>query len=217
MKGDKIIVQEDYRHVAKEIVSLLLEKIQQKGARYIISVAGESGSGKSVTGRALSDELQKHGIRSVVLGQDDYFVLPPKTNDQKRRMDPSWLGPHVEVRLDVLDQNLKDALQGKCAIHKPLVDYYADTIGEEAIDLTGIQVVIAEGTYTSLLKHVDTRIFINRTWLDTLDDRHKRNRGNEAGDPFIEGVLAMEHKIIAGHRHLADLLITKEFNVVVME
>ena len=165
MKGDKIIVQDDYRQVAGEIVSLLIGKIQQKKNRYVISVAGESGSGKSVTGQALLDELQKYGIRSVVLGLDDYFVLPPRTNDQKRRMDPSWLGPHVEVRLDVLDQNLKDALQGKCEILKPLVDYNADTIGEEVIDLTGIQVVIAEGTYTSLLKHVDTRIFITRTWL----------------------------------------------------
>jgi uridine kinase len=217
MKGDKIIVQDDYRQVAREIVSLLIGKIQQKKNRYIISVAGESGSGKSVTGQALFDELQKYGIRSVVLGLDDYFVLPPKTNDQKRRMDPSWLGPHVEVRLDVLDQNLQDALQGKREIRKPLVDYNADSIGEEVIDLTGIQVVIAEGTYTSLLKHVDTRIFITRTWLETLEDRQRRNRGNEAGDPFIEGVLAIEHMIIAGHHYLADVLITRDFNVVLTD
>jgi uridine kinase len=40
--------------------------------------------------------LERRGIRSVVLGQDDYFVLPPRSNDMERRNDPQWLGPHVE-------------------------------------------------------------------------------------------------------------------------
>lgn len=214
MNGDKLIIREDFRRVANEIVTLLLEDIRQKKTRYIISIAGESGSGKSVTGLALADELLKYSIRSVVLSLDDYFVLPPRSNDEKRRMDSDWLGPHVEVHLDVLDQNLKDAIQGKTGITKPLVDYYANRIGEETIDLAGIKVVIAEGTYTSLLKNLDTRIFITRDWTDTLDDRYKRNRGNEAGDPFIEGVLAVEHKIIAGQKQLADILITREFAVI---
>lgn len=78
-------------------------------------------------------------------------------------------------------------------------------------------VVIAEGTYTSLLKNVDTRIFISRNWIDTLEHRQKRNRGNEAGDPFIEQILATEHKIIAGQRQLADFVITNGYNVIKVE
>jgi len=53
--------------------------------------------------------------------------------------------------------------------------------------------------------------------LDTLEHRRTRGRGTEAGDPFIEQVLQTEHKIIAGHRHLADILITKEYDVVVVD
>lgn len=78
-------------------------------------------------------------------------------------------------------------------------------------------VVIAEGTYTSLLNHVDRKVFIARNWLDTLDHRKKRNRGNEVGDPFIEQVLTIEHKIIAGHKQLADFVITKEYDVIVIK
>jgi uridine kinase len=135
----------------------------------------------------------------------------------KRREDPEWLGPHVEVKLNVLEQNLIDAIHGKKEISKPLVDYDANTIDDETIDLDGIQVLIAEGTYTSLLKHVDTRIFICRNWLDTLELRRKRMRGKEVGDPFIEQVLSIEHKIIAGHQQLADILITKDFKVIVVD
>ncbi|MBT3670292.1 MAG: hypothetical protein HN547_08675, partial [Chloroflexi bacterium] len=184
---------------------------------YIITVAGESGSGKSETGKAMVGELNKYDIKSILLSQDDYFILPPKSNDAKRREDPEWLGPHVEVRLDLLEQNLKSAIRGESEITKPLVDYNENSIEEETISLDGIKVVIAEGTYTSLLKNIDTKVFIARNRLDTLEHRQKRNRGNEVGDPFIEKVLVTEHKIIAGHKQLADFVITKNYDVVVVE
>ncbi|HET7009392.1 MAG TPA: hypothetical protein VFI11_01340 [Anaerolineales bacterium] len=214
MKGEVLVLQECHRQAAAGLAAQLVGPIRRKGGRYAITIAGESGSGKSAAGRALADELEEHGLPSVVLGQDDYFVLPPRLNDAKRRQDPEWLGPHVEVRLDLMNQHLASAIQGIGQITKPLVDYESNTIEEETIRLEGIRVVIAEGTYVSLLKHVDTRIFIDRDWLDTLDDRRTRNRGQEAGDPFIEQVLRMEHKIIAGHKQLADFVITKDYLVV---
>jgi uridine kinase len=165
-------------------------------------------------GQAIRDELAEHGIKAVVLGQDDYFVLPPYDNDARRREDPGWLGPHIEVKMDLLEGNLKDALAGVNKINKPLIDYNRNTVEAETIDLENVQVVIAEGTYTSLLKHVDKRVFINSSRLDTLAYREKRNRGNEVGDDFIEQVLTMEHKIIAGHKNLADFVITRDHEVV---
>ena len=217
MKGDIIVLEEHHKQAARRIVPEIIEKIKSKESRYIITVAGESGSGKSETGKAIADELEKVGIKAVLLGQDDYFVLPPKSNDAKRREDPEWLGPHIEVRLNVLEGNLKDAIAGKSAFSKPLVDYNTNAVEEETISLDGVKVVIAEGTYTSLLKNVDTKIFIAHNRLDTLEHRQKRNRGNEVGDPFIENVLKMEHKIIAGHKQLADFVITKEYGVVIVE
>jgi uridine kinase len=214
LKGDVVIVEEHHIQAAQGILPEIIQSIKSKETRYIISVAGESGSGKSETGQALANELEKSGIKAVVLGQDDYFVLPPKSNDAKRREDPSWLGPHLEVRLDFLEGNIKDAIAGADQIQKPLIDYHSNSIEEEQIDLREVKVIIAEGTYTSLLKHVDTRIFIARNRLDTLEHRKKRNRGDEVGDPFIENILKTEHKIIAGHRQLADFVITKDYDVI---
>ncbi len=214
MKGDVIVLEAHHKRAAGLIVPKIIERIKNKSTRYVITVAGESGSGKSETAKAIADELEKYGIKSVILGQDDYFYLPPKSNDAKRRQDPEWLGPHVEVNLDALAQNLGDAITGKMKIIKPLVDYDNNSIAEETVPLSGVKVVIAEGTYTSLLKDVDTKIFIARNRLDTLAHRQKRNRGNEANDPFIEQVLITEHKIIAGHKHLADFVITKNYDVI---
>ncbi len=214
MKGDVIVLEEHHVRAASAIVPHIREAVEAKEARYVITVAGESGSGKSETGQAIADNLATYGIASVLLGQDDYFVLPPKSNDAKRREDDSWLGPHVEVRFDLLEQNLIDAIDGADEIVKPLIDYDANSVEDQTIDLRGVKVVIAEGTYTSLLKNVDTKVFIARNRVDTLEHRQKRNRGNEVGDPFIEGVLKLEHKIIAGHKQLADFVITREYDVI---
>jgi uridine kinase len=217
MKGDVVVLEEHHRRAASRIVAELIPGIRAKPSLYVITVAGESGSGKSEMGKALQEELASCGVKAVVLGQDDYFVLPPRSNDARRRSDPEWLGPHDEVRLDQLEQNLKEALQGAKQITKPLVNYDEDTVEEEVVDVSGVRVIIAEGTYTSLLRRVDTRVFIARNRLDTLEHRQKRSRGKEVGDPFIEKVLKIEHKIIAGHQYLADIIITKEYDVVLVE
>ncbi len=217
MKGDRILVEDYHARAAARIAPPVLARIKAKAGRYVVTVAGESGSGKSETARALADQFQAQGLASVILGQDDYFVLPPRSNDARRRADPEWLGPHVEVHMDLLEANLKDAVEGRPLIVKPLVDYDANTIGEETVGLDGVRVVIAEGTYTSLLRHVDTRIFIARSRRETLAHRQKRGRGSEAADPFIEQVLEVEHKIIAGHRFLADFVITKDYEVQVAD
>lgn len=214
MKGDIIVLEDHHTKAASIIVPEIVEAVSAKDGRYIITVAGESGSGKSETGQAIADALEARGIASILLGQDDYFELPPKSNDAKRREDESWLGPHVEVRFDVLEQNLIDAINGADQIVKPLIDYNENSVEDETIDLTGVKVVIAEGTYTTLLKNVDTKVFIARNRVDTLEHRQKRNRGTEVGDPFIENVLKIEHKIIAGHKQLADFVITRDYEVI---
>lgn len=217
MKGDIVLVNEHHINAASIIVSKIVHQINSKPTRFVITVAGESGSGKSETGLAISNELEKFGINSVILGQDDYFYLPPKSNSERRRVDKDWLGPHIEINFEVFERNLIDAVRGSSMITKPLIDYNANTVESEEINLDGVKVIIAEGTYTSLLKHVDVRVFISRDWQRTLEDRRKRNRGNEVNDEFTENILAMEHKIIAGHKQLADFVITDDYEVIDVE
>lgn len=196
--------------MAAQIVDRLADEIRAKDRRYTITVAGESGSGKSETGRALADEMEERDIGTVVLQQDDYYVLPPRFNDAARRANFKWVGT-TEVRLDLLDEHLQAAQGGADSISKPLVVYADNRIEEEIISLDGVDVVIAEGVYTSLCKHVDRRIFIARNRLETM--AHRMKRGREEFDPFIEEVLTTEHEIISQHRSLADVVITTDYEV----
>lgn len=210
MKGDVIIVEEHHRRVAEEIVGKLFDRIQKANRTYTMTVAGESGSGKSETATAIKEALEGRGMKAEVLQQDDYFVFPPKTNDGRRRADIGWVGPR-EVRLDLLDEHLKAARKGAPAISKPLVVYDEDRIVEEKLSLDGVDVVIAEGTYTTSLEEVDTRVFIQRDYRDTLQARQRR--GREKFDPYIEEVLEIEHEVISRQGQNADVLISRDFEV----
>ena len=65
-----------------------------------VTVAGESGSGKSEIAHCIAEVLEGEGKRALVLGQDDYFKLPPKSNHNRRLEGIDWVGPG-EVRLDI--------------------------------------------------------------------------------------------------------------------
>ena len=210
MRGDIILVGEEHRRAAGIITDHLIDKIRATPRRFTITVAGESGSGKSETGQALAEELEKRGIHAVVLQQDDYYVLPPKFNDAARRANFAWVGP-TEVKLDLLDVHLQAAREGASEITKPLVVYDDNMIVEETLSYDGADAVIAEGVYTSLCEHVDLRVFIARNRLETME--HRMKRGREEFDPFIEKVLVEEHEIISQHRPMADVIITRDYDV----
>jgi uridine kinase len=210
MRGDIIIVEDHHRAAAGQIVERIAAAVEAKPGRYIITVAGESGSGKSETARAIADAFSEREVGTAIFQQDDYFVYPPRTNDRTRREDISRVGSG-EVRLDLLDTHLQAARDGADEVDKPLVIYEEDRIESELMDLREAKVVIAEGTYTSLLSHVDTRVFIARNRLDTME--HRRKRGREDFDPFIEEVLTIEHDVISPHRALADVVITRQYDV----
>ena len=216
MQGDSIVVEEHHRRAARAISKHILPRLVDADTRYVITVAGESGSGKSETAQASADELSRHGIECGILQQDDYFVYPPISNDRARRRDIGWVGPQ-EVRIDVLDANLREFLDGATALVKPLVVYDEDKVVEETIEVASTRVLVAEGTYTTLLMNANTRVFIDRTYVETRAHREKRARHRAELDPFIDRVLAIEHDIIAAHKDNADLIVNADYEVTVAD
>lgn len=208
MKGDILIIDNNHRKAAAQVVALILKEIEKTKDKYVITVAGESGAGKSEIAASIAHKLEEHNIKSFVFGQDDYFVYPPKTNAKQRAKDISWVGMQ-EVKLDLLDENIQAALEGSELLKKPLVDFDADNIGDEVVNLKDFKVLIAEGTYTTSLKNVDCKVFIDRNKMDTIESRKKRAR--EAQDEFLDNILTIEHEIISKHKALADIVISKEF------
>ncbi len=211
MEGDKLVVEECHIKAARGLLDLLLPQIIKTKDKFIITIAGESGSGKSEIAAVLAELLaKKRYIKSFIIQQDDYFVYPPKTNAKMRRKDINHVGLS-EVHLELLDQNLEDILKGKEEIGKPLVIFDEDRITKEITNLKEIKTVIVEGTYTTILENIHQHIFIDRTYIDTKESR--RQRAREEQDEFLEKILEIEHKIISSHKPKADIIVTATYGV----
>ncbi len=73
------------------------------------------------------------------------------------------------------------------------------------MDIEGVNVVIAEGTYTTTIENADFKVFIDRNYKQTKKSRLARLR--DPATDFLEKVLAIEHEIISRHKDLADVVV----------
>jgi len=210
MRGDILILRNEHRQAAQQLACFLLPLTAVRTDKIWVTIAGESGAGKSETAQALKEELEKTGLACIVIQQDDFFVYPPKTNAAMRVKTGGDVGPQ-EVRLDLLENIIQSVKQGNSLITKPLVDFDGDRILSEALDLGPYSFILIEGTYTSLLDGADFRVFIARDLHDTRADRLARNR--EIQDAFLEKILQKEHDIISAHQSRADFIIDRDFHV----
>jgi uridine kinase len=214
VEGDVLIINNYHRKAGRQVVEILHKEINNADGKYFITVAGESGAGKSEIAASIAAALEKKDLSSYIFAQDDYFVYPPKTNEARRKQDIGWVGMQ-EVKLSLLDEELEALKKGVTIIEKPLVIFDEDRITTEKVDLSAFKVIIAEGTYTTALRNVDCRVFIDRNLNDTRKARAKRAR--EKQDDFLEKILTIEHRIISAQKEDADIIISKSYNAIKKE
>ena len=104
MIGDKLIIEPHHTERATDINEFLRPRLHTD-VRLALTVAGESGAGKSELAYEIYRLLNEKSIPAEVLQQDDYFVFPPKTNHEMRRRNLEQVGL-FEVKLDFLKQAL---------------------------------------------------------------------------------------------------------------
>lgn len=191
---------------AQELAQAVIGRVQiEAGKPFAISVAGESGCGKTTLALALQDAFGKQGMKSIVLHQDDFFYLPPRQNHEQRLKDFSHIGPQ-EVNLVQLNETIQLIQQQTTPLLTiPVMNWITDTREFKEIDVRQTAVIIVEGTYCSLLPAVDYRVFFAATYRQTRAQRIARNR--ETVTDFIEQVLEKESQIIQSHRERAQLVI----------
>ena len=178
---------------------------------YFITIGGESGCGKSTLSIAIKVVLQENGIKCKTIHMDDYFHLPPTSNHLQRLEDINHVGPQ-EVDLELLQGHIDSIIGGMKEIVKPLIHYKENDKRKELFEAHDLDVIIIEGTYVTLLKNINTKVFMLRNYIDTRENR--LNRARDPIVPFIEDVLEVEHAIIKQHRSQADLLIDIDYNVL---
>lgn len=209
MIGDIVFPEPHHTTAAEAIFGLLETRIGDK--RRAVTIAGESGAGKSEIALELERLLTGIGKRSVILQQDDYFFLPPRSNEENRRKNIKSVGLS-EVNLVLMNEHIRRfKFSPNEKIEKPLVIFEENRITKETLVPAEIDLFIAEGTYTTLLNHADYHVFINRTYEDTR--AHRTGRGRDPLDEMSERFLEIEHSIISKHKGLAEIIVGKDYSV----
>jgi uridine kinase len=207
MLGDILLITEKHEKAAEQIVDRL-GKI--KSGRMVIAIGGESGSGKSELAHVVSRRLKNRGERAKILHIDNYYKVSPQERTEWRKKHGVESIGLSEYNWDLINQNIAEFREGKEAV-LPCIDLLTDQEDKLITNFEGIEYLIVEGLY-SLRADADLRIFIELTYHDTK--KAQILRGKEPQNEFRLQVLQREHEVVQSLRPSANLLVTKDFDVV---
>jgi len=207
MLGDVLLITENHRRAAEQIVSRLGKF---KSEKVVIAIGGESGAGKSELAHVVSRRLKERGELAKILHIDNYYkVSPTERTEWRKRHGIESIGL-AEYDWDLINQNVTEFRQSKEAI-LPCIDLLTDQEDKLITNFEGIKHLVVEGLYP-LKVDADLKIFIDLTYHETKKAQVVRCK--EPQNEYRLQVLEREHQVVQSLRPLADLIVTKDFEVV---
>ena len=207
MLGDILLITEKHIKAGEQVVNRLSEI---KSEKMVIAIGGESGAGKSEIAHVISRKLKGEGELAKILHIDNYYKVSPRERTEWRKKHGVESIGLSEYDWDLINRNIAEFRGSKEAI-LPCIDLLTDQEDKLITNFEGIQYLIVEGLYP-LKADADLKIFIDLTYHETK--KAQVLRGKEPQNKFRLQVLQREHEVVQSLRPLADLLVTKEFEVV---
>jgi uridine kinase len=95
----------------------------------------------------------------------------------------------------------------------PCVDLVTEQVDHLVTDFKGIDMLIIDGLYAIKTDSLDLRIFIELTYHETK--KAQVVRGKEPQNEYRMAVLEQEHRMVQALKPMADILISKEYQVLI--
>ncbi len=211
MLGDILLIQEKHKKAGEIIIQKILRNRKE---RYIVAISGESGSGKSELTHVIAKGLRKYNIFAKPLHTDNYYNTLPLERREWRVKNgiENVVGPD-EYKWDEIYKNLDDFRNGKVS-EMPCVDLVTEQVDRLTTNFGEVDMLIVDGLYAIKAEGVDLRVFIDLTYLETKEKHTKDARVKEVMDEVRWATLGQEHKMVQSLKPLADLIITKDYEVV---
>jgi uridine kinase len=208
MLGEVLLTTENHKKAAKAIVT---RAKKMTGKKIVIAVGGESGSGKSGLGHEIARLFKDQGTPAKIMHIDNYYkILPEELNPWRKAHGIESIG-YTEYDWETINRNLTEFKADEKDVLMPCVDLLTDQRDQLRTSFKGLRYLIIEGLY-ALQAESDLRIFIDLTYKETK--KAQLLRGKEKMDKWRLKVLEQEHQIVQSLRPKADLLVTKEFDVI---
>jgi alpha-galactosidase len=154
--------------------------------------------------------------KAYVISCDNYPHRPPRDNDANRvklhetggeAALQDYLGTQNEIDFARLGQLIADFKAGEPQLSLRIMDAKNHVVHEDpkVLDVSPIQVIVLEGTWSNLVPNVDARIFLDTNFEETRAHREKRAR--DPMSPFTEMVLNIEQGKLNEIRERANFVI----------
>ncbi len=205
-----MLIQEKHRNAGSVIIEEILKRKKDK---FIVAISGESGSGKTELAHVIARGMRQHGIFAKPLHIDNYYKVLPLERKQWRidNVIEKCVG-YGEYDWDTIYRNIGAFKKGEKA-SMPCVDLVTEQVDTLITDFSSVDMLIIDGLYAIKTEGVDLRVFIELTYHETK--KAQADRGKEPQNEYRWAVLEQEHKMVQALKASADLLVTKDYDVVV--
>lgn len=209
MLGDVLLIEDKHRLAGEAIIQKILERKKDK---FMIAISGESGSGKSELAHVIAKGLRKHGIMAKPIHIDNYYRIHPleRTEWRKKNGIENVVG-YGEYDWDTIYQNIDDFKNNRKST-MPCVDLVTEQIDQLTTDFNGIDMLVIDGLYAIKTEGADLRVFLELTYHETK--KAQVVRGKEPQNDYRMAVLEQEHRMVQELKPKADILISKEYEVL---
>lgn len=209
MLGDILLIQEKHHKAGEAIIT---EILKNKKDKMIIAISGESGSGKTELAHVIARGLRAHGIYAKPMHIDNYYrILPLERKEWRIENGIQECVGYEEYDWGTINRNIAEFKAGAEAI-MPCVDLVTEQVDTLITDFSSIDMLIIDGLYAIKTEEVNLRVFIELTYHETK--KAQSSRGKEPQNEYRWAVLEQEHQMVKALRESADLLVTKEYEVV---
>jgi uridine kinase len=209
MLGDVLLIEDKHRNAGEAIIRRILENKKEK---FMVGISGESGSGKTELAHVIAKGLRKHGIFAKPLHIDNYYhVLPLERTEWRKKHGIENVVGYGEYDWDTLYGNI-EAFKNSKETTMPCVDLVTEQVDHLITNFKGIDMLIIDGLYAIKTDNLDLRIFIELTYHETK--KAQVVRGKEPQNEYRMAVLEQEHRMVQALKPMADILISKEYEVL---
>ena len=207
MLGDILLIEEKHHKAADQILQHI-KNVKEK--KYVIAIGGESGYGKSEVDHVVAKKLKNKGKLSKIIHIDNYYLVPPQGRTAWRKEHGFESIGLNEYNWELINKNIDEFTRNQKST-MPCIDLLTDQIDQLTTDFNEIQYLIIEGLY-SVKVNADLRVFIVLTYHETK--KAQILRGKEPQNEFRLNVLKREHEVVQSLRPIADLIVTKDYEVI---
>ncbi|MBI5625381.1 MAG: uridine kinase [Elusimicrobia bacterium] len=144
--------------------------------RFLIGIAGSSGSGKTTFARRIIQECRRAGIKSALFSLDNYYRPLDGMSLPERR---TYNFDHPDaIDFSLAREHLQRLMEGR-AVRMPVYDFKLHTRSKQTISLSPSELIVVEGLYAlheaELLALYDYKLFVSTSLPTAILRRVERD------------------------------------------